>query len=175
MDAINQMIANNFYGMKVENFQAKVFGRPDLPRMPYIRSSDAVFDHYSQILEDKFNLKRYYAIIRCKSCGARHPITTDDLRFETVPDSVFGERYEIYVPCRYCKSRNTEFIDGVWEDLKKIMVRNLVRWTELNVIECERCGLIGVSTPVYVNHTVSYTPCPWCGSIDTKLCNTEGS
>ena len=125
MNWYNHMIAKYFYDMKVENFNTKIFGRPELPRMSYIRSSKSVFDHYNQIIEDIVDREKYFAIIKCKSCGSTHAISTDDFRWQPVPDIVLGERYEVYIPCRFCGSGNVEFIKGTWGDLAKSVAKRV--------------------------------------------------
>ena len=175
MNWYGHMLARYYYDMKVENFNAKVFGRPEFPRMPYIGSPKSVFNHYNQIIEDIVEREKYFAIVKCKSCGSTHAVSTDDFRWQPVPDIVFGERYEIFIPCRFCGSGNVEFSNGTWDDLDKSMIKNIIECTKHNVVECNRCGLVGISQTEHINDKVTYRKCPWCGSIDTKLCNKEGS
>ena len=171
MNWYNHMIAKYFYDMKVDNFNAKVFGRPESPRMPYIRSSKSVFDHYNQIIEDIVDREKYFAVIKCKSCGSVHAISTDDFRWQTVPDILWGERYEVYIPCRFCGSGNVEFVKGTWDDLTKSVAKRLIKCTDHDVVECSRCGLVGISDARCVNGRVFVHYCPHCGSVDTKLVN----
>ena len=175
MNWYNHMLARYYYDMKIENFNAKVFGRPEFPRMSYIGSPKSVFDHYNQIIEDIADRENYFAIVKCKSCGSMHAVSTDDFRWQPVPDIVFGERYEIFIPCRFCGSGNVEFSNGTWDDLDKARIKNIIVCDKHDVVECNRCGLVGISQTEHINGIVSYRKCPWCGSIDTKLCNKEGS
>ena len=60
MNWYNHMLTNCYYGIKVENFAAKVFGRPEFSRISYIGSSKSVFDHYSQIIKGTVNRENYF-------------------------------------------------------------------------------------------------------------------